>query len=356
MDQNILKAEQERGNLMDKQIRCWLKEQRKPLVAAGVIVLIVLFIMSFVGGYWFQWGWVGVTEQVGPNVRQYQPLKTLWDWLSVLAIPVVVGFGVAWFTARQTNVSMEASDRQHKTELEIASDGQHEAALQTYIDKMSELLANDLLESPKDSIMRKIARVRTLTVLRQLDSNSQFDLNKQLDSNRKLSILLFLYETGLIDKDKSIVDLRSASLKGADLHNINIHKAKLNGVDLGDTNLIGAILKGDDLSDAQLNKAKLVGADLSEANLSGANLSKANLFLANLSKANLHGVYLKETNLSFANLSFVNLSGAGLYDANLSNADLEGADMTDAQGVTDEQLSEAKSLKGATMPNGKKHP
>jgi hypothetical protein len=58
--------------------------------------------------------------------------KTLWDWLgllAVLAIPVVVGFGAAWFTAQQGKVSAEQN-----------TDNQHETALQAYIDKMSELL------------------------------------------------------------------------------------------------------------------------------------------------------------------------------------------------------------------------
>jgi hypothetical protein len=74
----------------------------------------------------------------------------------------------------------------------------------------------------------------------------------------------------------------------------------------------------------------LRGADLNGADLSGANLSGANL-----SGANLRETYLVETNLS--------------------DTDLSGANLRDARGVTDKQLLQAKTLEGATMPDGSIH-
>jgi uncharacterized protein YjbI with pentapeptide repeats len=57
---------------------------------------------------------------------------------------------------------------------------------------------------------------------------------------------------------------------------------------------------------------------------------------------NAHGI-----DLSGADLRFANPIGA-----NLSGADLRDADLSDAVGVTNEQLSAAASLEGATMPDG----
>ena len=68
---------------------------RKWLWVIGIIVL--LFIAWLIAGYGFQQGWTGLPEHIGPKVpqdQQYQPAKTLWDWLSVLAVPVVVGLGL----------------------------------------------------------------------------------------------------------------------------------------------------------------------------------------------------------------------------------------------------------------------
>jgi uncharacterized protein YjbI with pentapeptide repeats len=54
--------------------------------------------------------------------------------------------------------------------------------------------------------------------------------------------------------------------------------------------------------------------------------------------------------LGGADLSFANLIGADLSDAVLGRAHL-----SNARGVTEEQLTEAKSLQGAIMPNGQKY-
>ena len=85
-------------------------------------------------------------------------------------------------------------------------------------------------------------------------------------------------------------------------------------------------------------------ANLYQADLSGTVLSKAVLYHINLSKANLKG----------ANLDRADLIGANLQEANLQDAILIGANLSGVN-VTSEQLGKAASLKGAAMPDGKKH-
>jgi uncharacterized protein YjbI with pentapeptide repeats len=65
---------------------------------------------------------------------------------------------------------------------------------------------------------------------------------------------------------------------------------------------------------------------------------------------------LAEADLSHVNLSNADLSGTNLEGADLTSAYLRYADLSGAEGVTGEQLEQqAKSLKGATMPNGQKY-
>jgi len=200
-----------------------------------------------------------------------------------------------------------------RNEQAIASDNQREAAMKEYFDKVSELMLHEnLSKSEPDAEVRKIARVLTLTVLRRLDGR------------RKGSVIQFLYESGLIDKDKRIVNLTGADLHGADLHGAKLFAADLHG--------------------AKLLFADLRGAHLDEADLSGAHLTSADLSGADLFVANLHEAHLDEADLS----------GAKLDRADLSEADLSGADLHGAK-VPDKHLAEAKSLKGATMPDGTRH-
>jgi hypothetical protein len=186
----------------------------------GLIVLISL-------GYLFKWDWTGFnsgTSQItitSTSKGNYtaiilQPSKSLWDWLqllAVLAIPVVVGLGAAWYTVQQGKVN----DRE-------TTDNQRETALQAYIDKMSELLlAKDkpLRQSKPEDEEQKIARVRTLTIL------------PRLDAKRKRSVLQFLHESGLIIKDKSIIALDGADIGKSDLRWIHLENDTLAGALVG---------------------------------------------------------------------------------------------------------------------------
>jgi hypothetical protein len=127
-----------------QRVRSWWQYIRKHWVATVIIVFVGVIVL-IVLGYLFKWDWTGFssgTSQItitSTSKGNYtatisQPSKSLWDWLqllSVLAVPVVVGFGAVWFTSRQTQASeanraqqakeSEANrERRHQTDLEIA--------------------------------------------------------------------------------------------------------------------------------------------------------------------------------------------------------------------------------------------
>jgi len=370
---------------MVSRLSTWLQRIRKPLeIAVGIasIVILITLIVVIITGYIFNWGWTGLGPYTGPPHPQGSDFlrgKTLWDWLQLLIIPVVLAVGGYLFNYTASRNEQKSIQLRDQTEHNTAEDNQREAALQAYIDKMSELLLHEKLgqSQPEDEV-RKIGRVRTLTVL------------PRLDNKRKRSVLQFLYESSLIDKGMYIIDLdgaylrgaylrgayldgailndanlSNAYLRGADLsrtylHNANLSEAILNDAnlsvtDLSAADLSAADLRNADLSRAPLNRANLSRANLSRANLSAANLSGANLSHADLSGANPSGADLRNADLSAANLSGANLSHADLSGANLSAATLSVADLRNAT-VTPEQLGEVRSLKDTIMPDGSKHP
>ena len=362
-----------------------INQHRMGLVVIIVTgVLVIALIVVVVLGYWLNWQWVGVS---GGNSKistittatEQPPAKTLWDWMQLLIIPAAIAVGVWWlnrlqqqrdqqFAYQRTRTEREAAEKQAQTEREIATDNQRAAALQAYIDSMSELLLHEKLREsqPKDEVSQ-IARVRTLTVL------------PRLDPKRKGSVLLFLAESGLIGKHPIIdlyradlsrvqlykpwlnevnlyetnlseADLYDADLQGANLSKADLYQAHLAWAMMYDVNLSGADLRGADLHRAELGRANLSGGDLSEADLQKANLGNADLSEATIRGANLSGADLSKANLQEAILLNANLHQAKLDDADLSEATLFGAD------ISSEQLDKAKSIKGATMPDGSIHP
>jgi hypothetical protein len=228
---------------------------------------------------------------------------TLWDWIKLLIVPAAIAGAGLWFNQQQRDREVQIADQRAQTDQEIADQHRQDDTLQAYLDGMAQLLTDEkrpLHRAQVGDSLSTVARARTLTVL------------ARLDSERKGNVVQFLYESGLLAKNRVVVDLRGA----------NLSQGNLRGVDLGEAKLTEA-----DLTEAVLRYAILIQANLRDADLSYANLSHARLWDVDLSRADL--------------------SGANLWKANLSG--IEGS-------TTYEQLEQQSySLKGATMPDGQKY-
>jgi uncharacterized protein YjbI with pentapeptide repeats len=305
----------------------------------GIVIALVVLILI---GYAFPWTGFGQSKVNG----EIQPYKTLWDWLDLLIVPVVLAIGGYLFNSSQNQATRRAAERRAQDD-----------ALEAYLDDMSDLITpkkdqpsmSD--ERPPDSL-KSVARARTVTLLARLDEG----LDEGEKSLGKGSVLRFLSESGLLRKGTNFweepvvsiqgADLRRADLRGTDLKNADLHLARLNGSELFRANLNNADLRLADLSGASLRNVTMCGADLS-----GADLSKANLREANLSNGKVY----------YDNPQNVRMMG-DLFGEDLQSelterlAPLSGADLSGARGVDNEELDQqASSLEGATMPNGQKY-
>jgi hypothetical protein len=226
--------------------------------------------------------------------------KTLWDWIQLLIVPgVIAGVGL-WFNRQQKARELESMERRTQDE-----------ALQTYLDQMGQLLLDrdkQLLHPKEGEDARKLARAWTLTVL------------PRLDGFRKRSVVQFLYESGLITKNRAVIDLTGAHLATVNLTDAHLRYADLSGAYMARANLTDA-----KLSEANLGDAILFGAKLFLAKLDGANLRAAVLMgderstpLQRISvtrKYTLHGAGPKDADLTYADLTYADLTGADLTDA-----------------------------------------
>lgn len=260
---------------------------------------------------------------------KYDEGKTLWDWLSLLGVPLslaVLGLWFQWIQQkRSVELAQEQRDRDEKAakeQREIAADETKEEVLQVYFDRLSVLLVDKNLLAIASKIYAKetqeeegqpkieatleeqelldsavdVIRARTLSILRRFEN----------DSERKTSVIRFLIEADIVSKLK--LSLSGANLSSARLMDADLSKADLSGADLSEADLIAANLNGAILNRAILNSAHLIYADLREseligADLRGARLSSADLSGANLSRAKLNGAELIAAKLSKANLS-----------------------------------------------------
>jgi Pentapeptide repeats (8 copies) len=345
----------------------WRPTRRQFLWGVGIVVALAM-LTSVLGGYVFGWEWTGIVKDDNYHKR------TLWDWLQLLIIPAVLAGGGLWFNQQQQERQREDDRRQQERGLEIEKQRAQDEALQTYLDQIGQLLLDKdspLRKSTKDDEVRTLSRARTLTVL------------PRLDDARKGTVVQFLYEADLITtkttryipgkdtidtpKESNIEDIqrwiqrwvikpntgdiqrwitrgRIVDLRGADLS-----RSSLGGTILDRAHLAGADLSGADLSGAHLTTYRegfLRVADLSDTNLSGANLSNVTL----ASSASLP---------KFAQNGMEEIPIGGEPTMEMKQEIQQRVDCIAELTVEEKACREleylAKSLKGATMPNGQRY-
>lgn len=338
----------------------------------GIVILSILLIVFWAIFPAYSPAWTGFSEykKLSSDIER---AKTLWDWMNLLIVPLVIAIGVWYLNKTEKN-----------TEQKIAQDSLQEERLQKYFDQMTSLLLNNQLrQSNPDSEARSIARSISLSTARGLDSE------------RKKILIKFIYESKLIDL-AHVVDLSGIDLSNTNLEHVKLRLSSLPYANFSDSNLTKASFSNSNLKRAifrgtQLYRTSFVGADLYMSDFSNSNACKAAFADVKLSfstldfcifseahfgkadmsnssakkcvfkkafleHANLEDIDFTGADLSGANLRFANLRRAKLHKTNLTGADLYGADFRLAD-LTGSKVSLAE-LKNSLcdlciMPNGK---
>ena len=228
------------------------------LALAFVLVLIVAV------GYWRKWP--GITSYTKAD-GTVEPAKTLWDWLSLLIIPLTLAVVTIVLSLYQHNRDLAADERYQSMQATVEAARSAEQRwvedqraqqnmLESYYDVMTELLLNyNLRDSDVGNETRELARARTLSIFRNLDGS------------RKGMVLQFLYDAKLISGQEPII-----SLWHADLSDLTLFGVDLEGVNLSGTSLNEACLAGVSLKDANLAFATLDGSTMWEVQFVGSKL------------------------------------------------------------------------------------
>jgi hypothetical protein len=222
------------------------------VVAVGTLALLI----SVYGGYRYGWEWTGIRV---PAENANFPKRTLWNWMNLLIIPLVVAIGGYWFNhqaeARNKRLETEADLKKQLRNLEIQRERDvrraQASSLQMYLERMVPVFG--------DSDKLNLVRPYTMAVL------------ESLSATQKRVVLQFLYEAELIKMAKD-VDARAiedylnenhkyegildgANLQDAELQDLDLTNADLRGVSLCRANLYNVQLKGADLRGADLSDA-----------------------------------------------------------------------------------------------------
>jgi len=358
------------------------------------IALWILVLASIGYGAYLSYflGSFGFGDYQSPKIDEgvvFERAKTLWDWLNLLIIPLILTFGaIAINNSTQRNIKLREEERVRleKEKIEqrenferwLKYDSAREQTLQEYLAVMQELiLEKGLRETTQTNPVNEIARARTLDIVRRLDGE------------RKRLVLDFLYQTGLIYKANPYVSLIAASFgvnptplitsdtlvhqnpdfldnvaRAANLQQIYLINANLVGAVFCDVIFVNANLKGTDFTEANLENANLSGADLKDAifvraklisskftaaRAEYANFQDADLNNSSLNEAILQGANFQNADLRHAKFKYASLIGADLRNANLADARLDHANLIESN-ISKLQLDVVRSYTGAILP------
>lgn len=190
--------------------------------------------------------------------------RTLWDWLELLIIPIVLAIGGWLFSSADKDSA-----------LRIEQSNQRQNILNSFIEKISNLVVVENFKNPeKNSDIVQITRALITSTCRQLDPD------------RKAEALQVIYELHLIDKNP-IVNLFGVNFDKINLEHAPLVESEIKGAYFRkgcfkNANLQGSIFLGSNFSKADFRGANLTNTDFSETTLDGANFSCCDLRLTNI--------------------------------------------------------------------------
>ncbi|CAF0850006.1 unnamed protein product [Adineta steineri] len=207
-------------------------------------------------------------------------------------------------------------------QFEIEDKRYRDVLLTNYINQMSDLLKEINGSITNNSLLRTLIRLKTLTLLRQLDSN------------RNSEVIRFLYEANLLSShEKSPIDLytgellsidMSSKIIGEKMHNLYLSGADLTGSSFRNRDLTGTNFSGAILTDVDFSFTKLTNTDLSYTKFNGSfklyktDLRKINLAYANLMGIDFTDILSKPSNVnqldSYRSVIYVNFTNANLIN------------------------------------------
>ncbi len=248
---------------------------------------------------------------VGPIWRWLFGTRNLWDWLTLLFIPLalaVIGLQVSQiFNAQRSDGDVEKTrfDAVEKYLTSLASTEILPA--ETPLNTASNAEALNALEAVDDGVQSGCGfsqpRAVTAASLTQAIASNLTNLRKSLPDKQiqKKIILEYLYARGLINRrlneapqagSDTVISLRHVDMSSGNFYQARLPKACLNSVMFADS--AGSEQSSSDFRFADLQGANLSGSNLARANLRNANLRDAVLTdWASLYKADLRGADLR---------------------------------------------------------------
>ena len=179
--------------------------------------------------------------------------KTVWNWMELLIVPVMLAAGAMYLDARQTAKQAEQENRRREDAERIEDERYKVGILNDYRRAIIELVKDGglLSEAPESGAVEAAQAITNATLA-------------QLDGPQKGALLSFLFHSQLIghpQRERPVMSLLNADFEKAVLKDGNLSGAHLQDAHLTDADLTRTLMYGTHFNANTL----LEGADLRAA-------------------------------------------------------------------------------------------
>lgn len=176
--------------------------------------------------------------------------KTIWDWLTLLIIPLSVGVGALYFQHIQKKREIKQSEANTEKKLRIVNEQHLVSNYKYFFDKMLDFI----LMPDFDKSKKIILAIQVLTL-------SSF---RKFDGTRKAEALDFLNEAKLLDKIKlNGLNLDDAVIKNSEFFKLDFSKSRFHNLTLLSSNF----------KYSKLNNCRFLNSNLTGMNLQNCDLT-----------------------------------------------------------------------------------
>jgi uncharacterized protein YjbI with pentapeptide repeats len=256
----------------------------------------------------------------------YQLEKTLWDWLQLLLVPIILAFGGFWLSRTENRYSLELQERREEEIREIEDKRAKESVLQSYLDQMTKLLLeHKLVETDEQAIVRKIARAWTISAFESLDGKG------------RSIVFRFLYESGLLTYSHNsgpILEMNGVSLSEMftymnNFSNINLRRSQITDSYLAEINMSKSVLTDMLFSDTRLEMCDFEDSDFTDSDLGGNLIIECNFRSTRLFKAFMTDTSIRSSDFEGAILTELTAPRITVNETNMKGVNFHKADIED---------------------------
>ena len=242
-------------------------------------------------------------------------MKNVLQLLSSLLLPLMLGIFTVVITFHQQKAAQQqrqedrqAAEQLRDLERNLNDERYHNDVINTYIIDIAALLKENDGSLTSNSVMSTLARIKTLNVFRQLDSQ------------RNMRVMRFLYEAKQLTgtEKQTSLDLSTAELSDIDFRNIAVNKKNL-----GHISLAGVLLSNVTFMDLEIEHANFSSSRFENADFLKTTFSQVDASFALFNVVNWASTKFQKVNFSFTKLGNVDVSSAFLENVDISSADLQ---------------------------------